>query len=102
MPHAGDLLAGLLEAAGVTYVFGQPGGQTAALHDGIAHQPDVRHVLVRDERSGAYAPDAFARLTGRPGVRDVTVRPRTTKLADALVDSLNASRPVIAIVGALA
>jgi len=101
MPHAGDLLAGLLEAAGVTYVFGQPGGQTAALYDGIAHQPDVRHVLVRDERSGAYAADAFARLTGRPGVCDVTVGPGTTKLADGLVESLNASVPVIAIVGEL-
>src|SRR5260370_19565743 len=101
MPHAGDLLAGLLEAAGVTYVFGQPGGQTAALAGGSARQPDGRHVLVRDERSGAYAADAFARLTGRPGVCDVTVGPGTTKLADGLVESLNASVPVIAIVGEL-
>jgi acetolactate synthase I/II/III large subunit len=101
MPHAGDLLAGLLGAGGVTHVFGQPGGQTAALYDGIARRADVRHVLVRDERSGAYAADAFARLTGRPGVCDVTVGPGTTKLADGLVESLNASVPVIAIVGEL-
>jgi acetolactate synthase I/II/III large subunit len=101
MPHAGDLLAGLLEAAGVRYVFGQPGGQTAALYDGIARRPDIRHILVRDERSGGYAADAFARLTGRPGVCDVTVGPGTTKLADGLVESLNASIPVIAIVGEL-
>ena len=101
MPHAGDLLAGLLDTAGVRYVFGQPGGQTAALYDGIARRADVRHILVRDERSGAYAADAFARLTGRPGVCDVTVGPGTTKLADGLVESLNASVPVIAIVGEL-
>jgi len=101
MPHAGNLLAGLLEAAGVSHVFGQPGGQTAALYDGIAARSGIRHVLVRDERSGAYAADAFARLTGRPGVCDVTVGPGTTKLADGLVESLNASIPVIAIVGEL-
>jgi acetolactate synthase-1/2/3 large subunit len=101
MPHAGDLLAGLLGAAGVTHVFGQPGGQTAALYDGIARQAGVRHVLVRDERSGAYAADAVARLTGRPGICDVTVGPGTTKLADGLVESLNASVPVIALVGEL-
>src|SRR5262245_8405338 len=101
MPHAGDLLAGLLDAAGVRYVFGQPGGQTAALYDGTARRADVRHILVRDERSGAYAADALARLTGRPGVCDVTVGPGTTKLADGLVESLNASIPVIAIVGEL-
>jgi len=101
MAHAGELLAGLLAAAGVTHVFGQPGGQTAALYDGISRQPGLRHILVRDERSGAYAADAFARLTGRPGICDVTVGPGTTKLADGLVESHNASIPVIALVGEL-
>ncbi|HZQ49891.1 MAG TPA: thiamine pyrophosphate-binding protein [Candidatus Dormibacteraeota bacterium] len=102
MPHAGDLVAELLANYEVTHVFGQPGGQTAALYDGIARRsPRIRHVLVRDERSAAYAADAFARLTGRPGVCDVTVGPGTTKLSDGLVESHNASVPVIALVGEL-
>src|ERR1700680_5258429 len=68
MPHVGDLLAELLVNYGVTNVFGQPGGQTAALYDGLARRsPRIVHTLVRDERSAAYAADAFARLTGRPG-----------------------------------
>ena len=33
MPHVGDLLAQLLLEHDVTHVFGQPGGQTAALYD---------------------------------------------------------------------
>jgi len=100
--HAGDLLAELLIRYGTTHVFGVPGGQTAALYDGIAHRsPQIVHILVRDERSAAYAADAFARLTGRPGVCDVTVGPGTTKLADGLVESLNASVPVVAVVGEL-
>ncbi|HSS61344.1 MAG TPA: thiamine pyrophosphate-binding protein [Candidatus Limnocylindrales bacterium] len=102
MSHAGDLLAELLVGYGVTHVFGQPGGQTAALYDGLARRmASIKHTLVRDERSAAYAADAFARLTGRPGVCDVTVGPGTTKLADGLVESLNASVPVIALVGEL-
>ncbi|MFI5282534.1 MAG: thiamine pyrophosphate-binding protein [Candidatus Dormibacterales bacterium] len=102
MAHAGDLLAELLVGYGVTHVFGQPGGQTVALYDGIARRtPKIRHFLVRDERSAAYAADAFARLTGRPGVCDVTVGPGTTKLADGLLESHNASVPVIALVGEL-
>src|ERR1700680_2778999 len=102
MAHVGDLLAELLLRYGVTHVFGQPGGQTAALYDGIARRrPRIRHILVRDERSAAYAADAFARLTGRPGVCDVTVGPGTTKLSDGLVESHNASVPVIALVGEL-
>jgi acetolactate synthase-1/2/3 large subunit len=102
MAHVGDLLAELLARYGVTHVFGQPGGQTAALYDGIAKRgPGLRHILVRDERSAAYAADAFGRLTGRPGVCDVTVGPGTTKLSDGLVESHNASVPVIALVGEL-
>jgi acetolactate synthase-1/2/3 large subunit len=102
MAHVGDLLSELLARYGVTHVFGQPGGQTAALYDGIAKRgPGLRHILVRDERSAAYAADAFGRLTGRPGVCDVTVGPGTTKLSDGLVESHNASVPVIALVGEL-
>jgi acetolactate synthase-1/2/3 large subunit len=102
MAHVGDLLAELLMRYGVTHVFGQPGGQTAALYDGIARRgPQLRHILVRDERSAAYAADAFARLTGRPGICDVTVGPGATKLSDGLVESHNASVPVVAIVGEL-
>ncbi|HEX6677901.1 MAG TPA: thiamine pyrophosphate-binding protein [Actinomycetes bacterium] len=102
MSHAGDLLAELLVRYGVTHVFGQPGGQTAALYDGLARRSaHVRHALVRDERSAAYAADAFARLTGRPGVCDVTVGPGTTKLTDGLVESRNAAVPVVALVGEL-
>ena len=88
MAHLGDLLSELLVRYGVSHVFGQPGGQTAALYDGIASRADrIKHVLVRDERSAAYAADAFARLTGRPGICDVTVGPGTTKLADGFVES---------------
>src|SRR5947208_9333825 len=102
MAHVGDLVAELLARYGVTHVFGQPGGQTAALYDGLARRSErIGHVLVRDERSAAYAADAFARLTGRPGVCDVTVGPGATKLADGLVESTNASVPVVALVGEL-
>lgn len=102
MAHGGDLLAEMLMQMEVEYVFGMPGGQTAALHDGIARRmPRIQHVLVRDERSGPYAADAYARLTGKPGVTDVTVGPGTTKLPDGLVEALNASVPMIALVGEL-
>ncbi|WP_042303643.1 thiamine pyrophosphate-binding protein [Paraburkholderia kururiensis] len=102
MKHVGDLLAKMLLDYGVEYVFGMPGGQTTALHDGISRlSPAIQHILVRDERSAPYAADAYARLTGKPGVCDVTVGPGATKLPDGLVEAYNASIPMIAIVGEL-
>ncbi|HET7480057.1 MAG TPA: thiamine pyrophosphate-binding protein, partial [Rubrobacteraceae bacterium] len=102
MAHVGDMIAEMLARYGVERVFGQPGGQTVSLYDGIVKRaPRINHTLTRDERSAAYAADAYARLTGKPGVCDVTVGPGTTKLTDGLMESLNASIPVIALVGEL-
>ena len=102
MPHMGDLVAEMLAASGVEVVFGMPGGQTTALHDGISRRTNrIRHVLMRDERNAAYAADAYARLTGKPGVCDVTVGPGANLLPAGLLEALNASIPMVAIVGEL-
>src|SRR5215831_20313139 len=110
--HGGALLAGLLAEHGVRHVFGVPGGQTLALYDAILdRQPalggvagseaTLRHVLVRDERSAAYAADAYARVTGRAGVCDATVGPGAAKLPSGLGEALGASVPVVALVSEL-
>jgi len=100
--HGGALLAGLLAEHGVRHVFGVPGGQTLALYDAILDaSPALTHVLVRDERSGAYAADGYARMTGRVGVCDATVGPGAAKLPSGLGEALGASVPVIALVSDL-
>lgn len=102
MKHVGDLIAKMLLDYEVEFVFGMPGGQTTALHQGIDRlSPAIEHILVRDERSAPYAADAYARLTGKPGVCDVTVGPGATKLTDGIVEAANASIPMICIVGEL-
>jgi acetolactate synthase-1/2/3 large subunit len=100
--HGGWLLAGLLAEHGVRHVFGVPGGQTLALYDGILdHGPGIVHVQVRDERSAAYAADAYARVTGLAGVCDATVGPGAAKLPSGLAEALGASVPVLALVSDL-
>jgi acetolactate synthase-1/2/3 large subunit len=99
--HGGALLAGLLAEHGVRHVFGVPGGQTLALYDAILDTDALRHVLVRDERSAAYAADAYARVTGRAGVCDATVGPGAAKLPSGLAEALGASVPVVALVSEL-
>jgi len=101
-PHVGDLVAEMLAQSGVEYVFGMPGGQTTALHDGISRRNDrIRHILMRDERNSAYAADAYARLTGKPGVCDATVGPGANLLPAGFLEALNASIPMIGIIGEL-
>ncbi len=100
--HGGAQLARLLAAHGVRHVFGVPGGQTLALYDGILDlEPRLRHVLVRDERTAAYAADGYARVTGRVGVCDATVGPGAAKLPSGLGEALGASVPVLALVSEL-
>jgi len=100
--HGGALLAGLLAEHGVRHVFGVPGGQTLALYDAILDRaPALRHVLVRDERTAAYAADAYARVTGKAGVCDATVGPGAAKLPSGLGEALGASVPVVALVSEL-
>ncbi len=100
--HGGSLLAEALLAHGVQHVFGLPGGQTLALYDAISErEPAISHVLVRDERSGAYAADGYARVTGRVGVCDATVGPGAAKLPSGLAEALGASVPIVALVSDL-
>jgi acetolactate synthase I/II/III large subunit len=100
--HGGGLLASLLAEHGVRHVFGVPGGQTLALYDAILdREPGMQHVLVRDERSAAYAADGYARVTGRAGVCDATVGPGAAKLPSGLGEALGASVPVVALVSEL-
>jgi thiamine pyrophosphate-dependent acetolactate synthase large subunit-like protein len=59
----------------------------------------LKHFLINDERCGAFASDAYARVTNRPGVCDATLGPGATNLVTALVESLNAGIPQVAIIG---
>jgi acetolactate synthase-1/2/3 large subunit len=99
--HGGALLTALLVEHGVEYVFGLPGGQTYALYDGINQHAEISHILVRDERTGVYAADGYARATGKVGVCDATVGPGAANLPAGLGEALGASIPIVALVSAL-
>jgi len=100
--HTGDFLAELLMQGGVTHVFGVPGGQTCALYDGIwKREPAIRHVVMRDERNVTFAADAYARLTHKIGVCDVTVGPGCTKLPSGLMEAYYSSIPILCLISEL-
>jgi acetolactate synthase-1/2/3 large subunit len=95
----GEQLVDRLIGYGVRRVFGCPGGQTLPLYHGLVQRPtEIEHVLVRDERGGIFAADAYARLSGTVGVCDATVGPGATNLVSGLAEALSSSVPVLAIV----
>ena len=48
------------------------------------------HHLINDERCGAFAADAYAKVSGRVGLVDATLGPGATNLVTGLVEALNA------------
>lgn len=98
--HSGHLLAQSLADHGVTHVFGIPGPQLQPLYDAIGDSDGaLTHVLVRDERSAAYAADAFARVSGRLAVCDAMSGPGFVKFASGLAEAQTSSVPLIALAG---
>jgi acetolactate synthase-1/2/3 large subunit len=94
----GRALAEMLRTHDVGPMFGMGGFQLLPFYEAV-RELGLTHHLIDDERSGAFAADAFARVTGRPGVCDATLGPGATNLVTALVESLNAGVPIVAIVG---
>lgn len=96
--NTGDVLAELLMAHEVTCVFGMTGGQGYMLNDALhRRRPRARHVMLRDERSSAYAADGYARVSGRIGVCDAAFGVGALKLPSGIAEAYNSSIPVLAI-----
>jgi acetolactate synthase-1/2/3 large subunit len=94
----GRALAEMLRLHEVGPMFGMGGFQLLPFYEAV-RALGLRHYLINDERCGAFAADAYARITNRPGVCDGTLGPGATNLVTSLVESLNAGVAMVAITG---
>src|SRR5580700_3302490 len=94
----GRALAEMLHLSGAGPMFGMGGFQLLPFYDAIGIV-GLTHHLINDERCGAFAADAYARVTNRPGICDGTLGPGATNLVTGLVESLNGGIPIVAITG---
>jgi acetolactate synthase-1/2/3 large subunit len=94
----GRALAEMLRLSGAGPMFGMGGFQLLPFYDALG-QLGMQHFLINDERCGAFAADAYARVTNRPGVCDGTLGPGATNLVTGLIESLNGGIPIVAIAG---
>ncbi len=94
----GRALAEMLRLSGAGPMFGMGGFQLLPFYDAVG-LVGLSHHLINDERCGAFAADAYARVTNRPGICDGTLGPGATNLVTGLVESLNGGIPIVAIAG---
>jgi acetolactate synthase-1/2/3 large subunit len=93
-----ELLVQALEREGVEHVFGYPGGAIMPVYDALLNSR-LKHILTRHEQGAALAADAYARVTGRPGVCMATSGPGATNLVTGIANAYMDSVPLVAITG---
>ncbi len=94
-----EIVIRCLQAEGVEYVFGYPGGAVLFIYDAIFRQKHVKHVLVRHEQGALHAADGYARATGKPGVALVTSGPGVTNAVTGIATAFMDSIPMVVITG---
>ena len=96
----GHLIADALAAQGVDTIFGVPGESYLAVLDGLwRHRDAIRFVICRQEGGAAFMADAYAKLTGKPGVVMVTRGPGATNASIGVHAARQDSVPMVLLIG---
>ena len=89
-----------LDAQGVDYVFGHPGGAVIKIYDEIARlKPRFKHILVRHEQGGTHMAEGYAKATGKVGTVLVTSGPGATNTVTGIADAYMDSIPIVVFTG---
>lgn len=95
-----EILIRSLEAQGVEYVFGHPGGAVINIYDEMARiGPSFEHILVRHEQGGTHAAEGYAKATGKVGTVLVTSGPGATNCVTGIADAYLDSVPIVVFTG---
>lgn len=98
MIHGGKMIIKLLQKEGVKYVFSLAGGHINPIYD-ASIDSGIKIIDTRHEQAAAHMAEAWARLTGRPGVCLVTAGPGFTDAITGITNAWMANAPLIFISG---
>ena len=98
-PNGSEILIRCLQAEGVKYLWGYPGGAVLYIYDALYKQNTIEHVLVRHEQAAVHAADGYARATGEVGVALVTSGPGVTNAVTGIATAYMDSIPMVIITG---
>ena len=94
-----EILIKSLQAEGVKYIWGYPGGAVLHIYDAFYKQDTIQHVLVRHEQAAVHAADGYARATGDVGVALVTSGPGVTNAVTGIATAYMDSIPMVIVCG---
>jgi acetolactate synthase I/II/III large subunit len=97
--NGSDILVRCLQAEGVKYIWGYPGGAVLYIYDALYKQETIQHVLVRHEQAAVHAADGYARATGEVGVALVTSGPGVTNAITGIATAYMDSIPMVIVTG---
>ncbi|HEX5356406.1 MAG TPA: acetolactate synthase 3 catalytic subunit [Aquabacterium sp.] len=97
--NGSDILVRCLQAEGVKYMWGYPGGAVLYIYDALYKQDTIEHVLVRHEQAAVHAADGYARATGDVGVALVTSGPGVTNAITGIATAYMDSIPMVIVTG---
>ncbi|MCC6611202.1 MAG: acetolactate synthase 3 catalytic subunit [Burkholderiales bacterium] len=94
-----EIVVKCLQAEGVEYVFGYPGGAVLFIYDELFKQDKIKHVLVRHEQGAAHAADGYSRSSQKTGVCLVTSGPGVTNAVTGIATAYMDSIPMVVLTG---
>ena len=97
--NGAEIIVRCLQAEGVKYLWGYPGGAVLYIYDALYKQQGIEHVLVRHEQAAVHAADGYARATGEVGVALVTSGPGVTNAVTGIATAYMDSIPMVIITG---
>jgi acetolactate synthase-1/2/3 large subunit len=92
----------ILEAEGVEYIFGVPGGPLTGLFEAMQERQTIRMVLAKHEGGAAFMAATYARVARRLAVCCGTSGPGATNALTGIASAYTESLPVLLLTGQVA
>ncbi len=94
-----DYIVGQLTNWGVRHIFLVTGGGAMHLNDSIGKEPLIQYVCNHHEQASAMAAEAYARISGHPGVVNVTTGPGSINALNGVFGAWTDSIPMLVVSG---
>lgn len=101
MPTTAEVLARTLRDAGVTRMFGLPGGEILHFVE-AARQVGIEFILTRHEATASLMADVTGQIERRPGISVATLGPGAVNMTLGVANAYLDRSPLIAITASLA